>query len=53
MTSRKDIEAAIQCRDNVTLRKMAQREEKEETRMLLNLLADVVEANLKILKKTA
>jgi hypothetical protein len=47
MTSRIDIDDAIRNRDPITLRKMAQRAEKLETRMFLNLLADFLERDLK------
>jgi hypothetical protein len=53
LTSRKDIGNAIRNRDAITLRKMAQRAQKQETRMLLNLLADFVERDLMKAKKAA
>jgi ribosomal protein S7 len=53
MTSRKDIDTAIKRHDNAALRKMAQAAHKDETRMVLDLLADFVEQDLKKLKKTA
>jgi hypothetical protein len=53
MPSSKDIFTAIERRDSGGLRRMAQRAQKEETRMFLSLLADVVEQDLKKLKKSA
>jgi hypothetical protein len=53
MTSRNDIDHAIRNRDGITLRKLAERAQKQETRMFLNLLADFVERDLKESKKTA
>jgi hypothetical protein len=52
MSSRKDITTAIKRRDSISIRKMAQRAQKEETRMFLNLLADIVERDLRAMKKS-
>ena len=46
MDIREDIDTAIKEHDHATLRQIAQREQKEETRMLLYLLADLVERDL-------
>jgi len=48
-----DINIAIERHNHTALRQMAQREQKEETRMLLYLLADFVERAPKELKKAA
>jgi hypothetical protein len=53
MTSRNDIDNAIRNRDGITLRKMAKRAQKLESRMFLNLLADFLERDLKKAKKAA
>ena len=53
MTSRIDIDDAIRNRDAITLRKMAQRAHKLETRMFLNLLADFLDRDLKKANKAA
>jgi hypothetical protein len=50
MTSREDLYTAIKRHDKVSIRKIAQGAQKEETRMFLNLLADFVEQDIKKLK---
>lgn len=53
MISRKDIYSAVRRRDGITIRKMALQAQKEETRMFLSLLADLVERDLKKVNRKA
>ena len=53
MGSGENIHRAIKRRDSMALRKMAEQARQETTRLFLHLLADLIERDLKRLKKTA